>query len=161
MDNGHMTKNHMEQVLHAGQQLGNDFKRIREHHNLTLEDLHESTLITLQLLTSFEKTALFDYTRFNHVYLRYLVRAYAQAAGITPEHALDALEEARRGRYHGRLALEYLGDSPDLSPSPKHEPEPILTFTRWFSPRHPHHNGNLNTNGTLQTDRSISNDADQ
>lgn len=107
----------MPQEAEAGKRLARDMRRIREAHNLTLDDLHEETKIPLGLIQAFEDTGLFDHPQFNRVYLRSFMRTYAQVVGVDAEVALEALEEALAGRYAGSLAAEYL-DEPDRTQAP-------------------------------------------
>lgn len=93
-------------------------RRIREAHNLTINDLHDETKIPIGLIEAFEERALFDHPQFNRVYLRSFVRTYAQVVGVDSEHALDALEEALAGHYAGSLAADYLGEVPEEETPP-------------------------------------------
>ena len=70
---------------------------------MTLESLHEATKVPLELLREFEETGLFDHPMFNRVYLRSLIRAYADTVGIPPHEALSALDLALAGTYKGEL----------------------------------------------------------
>ena len=90
-----------------------DLRRIREERGLSVEALHEETKIPLGLLKQFEENGLFDHPMFNRVYLRSLVRAYAEQVSIDQDQALDYLDEALDGRYAGGLAAAYLGEAPD------------------------------------------------
>lgn len=103
----------MPQEAETGRRLARDMRRIREAHNLTVDDIHDETKIPVSLIQAFENTGLFDHPQFNRVYLRSFMRTYAQVVGIEAEVALDALEEALAGRYAGSLAAEYLDEQPD------------------------------------------------
>ena len=70
---------------------------------MTLDSLHEATKVPLELLREFEETGLFDHPMFNRVYLRSLIRAYADTVGISPKEALSALDLALAGTYNGEL----------------------------------------------------------
>ncbi len=80
-----------------------DLKTLRLQHDVSLEAIHSSTRIPLDVLEKFETSALRDNRLFNRVYLRSLVRAYADAVGISGNHAIDALDDALEGRYDGAL----------------------------------------------------------
>lgn len=113
-----------ESKAESGKRFARDLRRVRESRRLTVEDLHDETKIPLGLLQAFEETALFDHPQFNRVYLRSFVRTYANVLGIDPETAIDALEEALSDRYTGSLAIEYLGEEPDVSKAAGSEDEP-------------------------------------
>ncbi len=102
----------------SSSRLADDLRRIREDRGVTLDALHEETKIPLGLLQQFEETGLFDHPMFNRVYLRSLVRAYADTVGISTEQALAALDEALTGAYQGRLAVTYLGEAPPVEAPP-------------------------------------------
>lgn len=70
---------------------------------MTLESLHEATKVPLELLREFEETGLFNHPMFNRVYLRSLIRAYADTVGISPGEALAALDLALAGTYQHEL----------------------------------------------------------
>lgn len=103
--------------------LAQDLQRIREARGFSLDALHEETKIPLTLLRQFEATGLADHPMFNRVYLRSLVRAYAELVDLPTEAVLDALDDALSGRYDGQLmaldrdeeppAPEAVGDPPE------------------------------------------------
>jgi hypothetical protein len=86
-------------------------RRARETCGLSLQDLVESTRIPEGLLEAFETNALFGHPAFNRVYLRSVVRGYAAAVRIPESEALDGLEQALQGRYHGELARQHAASS--------------------------------------------------
>ena len=90
-----------------GIQFARDMRRVREFHGLTILDVFESTRIPEGVLQAFESTALFGHPTFNRVYLRSVVRSYAAAVRIPEADALDALEQALIGMYHGELAKRF------------------------------------------------------
>ena len=94
-----------------GERFAQDLKKIRERQGVTLDDLYEKTKISLSILVDFEVNGLLGNPLFNSVYLRSLVRTYAESTGINPERALECLESALIGMYHGELSAEYLDDS--------------------------------------------------
>ena len=115
-----------ESSKESGTRLARDMRRIREARHLTVHDLHEETKIPQGLIEAFEESALFDHPQFNRVYLRSFVRTYAQVVGIEADSALTALEEALANLYVGSLAVEYLGEAPEIEVAaepPASEPE--------------------------------------
>ncbi|MDX1546488.1 MAG: helix-turn-helix domain-containing protein [Rhodothermales bacterium] len=99
--------------------LAQDLQRIREARGFSLDALHEETKIPLTLLRQFEETGLADHPMFNRVYLRSLVRAYAELVDLPTEAVLDALDAALSGHYDGQLmALDR-----DEEPEPEEEGE--------------------------------------
>ena len=99
----------------TGQQLADDLRRIREDRNVSLDALHDETKIPVGLLQQFEDTGLFDHPMFNRVYLRSLIRAYAEMVEIPTNTALAALDQALDGSYDGLLVSEYLEGAPERS----------------------------------------------
>ena len=68
----------------------------------------------METIALFEKDVLLGDSRFQKVYLRSLVRAYAKKLSIDPVIALEGLEQALAGSYGNRLAVTYL-DEPEFS----------------------------------------------
>lgn len=87
----------------SGQQFALDLQQIREARGVALQDVHEETKIPIGLLEQFEQTGLFDHPMFNRVYLRSLVRTYAEMIHIPTDTALSALDKALNGTYRGEL----------------------------------------------------------
>lgn len=102
-----------------------DLRRIREHRGVALETLHEETRIPLNVLYEFEATGLAENPMFNQVYLRSLVRAYAAYVDVPVNRVLEALDEALRDVYDGRLAVEFLGATPSAPPAPPEVPPAV------------------------------------
>ena len=115
-------------ITASGERFARDMRRIREEHGVSLEAIHEETMISMHIIESFEQDGLFGHPTFNRVYLRSFMRSYANAANVDPERALDELERALNGEYANELAVEYLGDEPtELEPPPEpdaEEPDP-------------------------------------
>lgn len=99
----------------SGSSFPDDIRTIREKHGVAREEIHERTKISLENIQRFERGELDRHPHFNDVYLRALVRAYAEALGISEEVALQGLERSRAGSYEGELARAYLdrGDDAD------------------------------------------------
>lgn len=87
----------------SSQRLAHDLSALREEQGISLESLHEATKIPIELLREFEKTGLHSHPMFNRVYLRSLIRAYAETIGFSTETALSALDKALDGSYDGTL----------------------------------------------------------
>lgn len=85
-----------------------DMRLIREKRNISREALHADTKIALENIELFEEGDLGQHPHFNEVYLRALVRTYADVLDISTERALQALEQARKGTYEGALGDVYL-----------------------------------------------------
>jgi hypothetical protein len=100
----------------SGARYNDHLRRVRVKKNVSLEMLHEETKIPRDLLDEFEESGLLNHPQFNRVYLRSFVRTYAQAIGIKPEEALEALEESFDDRYGGSLAVLYLGQKVKKKP---------------------------------------------
>lgn len=129
-----------ESSIASGRQYGNDMRRIRELHGVTLDDVYEQTRVRFELIRAFEESALFGNEHFNRVYLRAFAGRYAEAIGVDRQLALDCLDEAIAGSYSGRLSREYLGSAED---------EPVEGDER------PHRHGRVHKNSkTRNLDRS-------
>ena len=87
----------------SGRAFAADLKALRKEKDITLRQIYDATKIPLDVLDKFEETALFGHPSFNEVYLRSLVRNYAQLVGISQAKALAALEDALGGVYEGGL----------------------------------------------------------
>ena len=99
-------------VTASGERFARDMRRIREEHDVSMEDIHDQTMISVHIIESFEQDGLFEHPTFNQVYLRSFIRSYANAAGVDPEDALEHLGRALDGEYTNELAVQYLGDEP-------------------------------------------------
>ena len=105
-------------VTASGERFARDMRRIRDEHGVSMDDIHDKTMISGHIIESFEQDGLFEHPTFNQVYLRSFIRSYANAAGIDPEDALDHLDRALAGDYANQLAVQYLGDEPTEPPAP-------------------------------------------
>jgi hypothetical protein len=85
-----------------------DMRLIREKQEVSRETLHAQTKIALENIELFERGELEQHPHFNDVYVRALVRAYADVLDISTERALQGLEQARQGTYTGALGNVYL-----------------------------------------------------
>lgn len=111
-----------------------EMRQIREARNISRSSLHEQTKVALENIELFENGELEQHPHFNDVYLRALVRSYAEALDIPPGVALRGLEKARAGTYEGELGRRYLGRGPEteqqLSASDKTDEEKDVVFPR-------------------------------
>lgn len=89
-----------------------DLRDIREARGVPLEDVQQQTRIPVDILRRFEAGDLTGDAHYNEVYLRALLRSYAQAVQISPQEALKAYEAARDSTYAGALRQQYLGEAP-------------------------------------------------
>ena len=103
-------------VTASGERFARDMRRIRDEHGVSMDDIHDETMISLHIIESFEQDGLFEHPTFNRVYLRSFIRSYANAAGVDPDDALTHLERALEGAYGNELAVQYLGDEPTEPP---------------------------------------------
>lgn len=101
-----------------------DLRDIREERSVPLEDVQQQTRIPVDILRRFEAGDLVHDPQYNEVYLRALLRSYAQAVQVSPQEALKAYEAAREGTYAGTLRQHYLGEAPPPpTEAPLTEPE--------------------------------------
>ena len=102
-----------------GERFARDMRRIREEREVTIDRVHQDTMIATELIEEFESHGLFDHPAYNEVYLRSFVQTYAECIGIAPDTAVDALQLALDGRYTNQLAAEYLDEEPVEPPTPE------------------------------------------
>lgn len=96
----------------SGRRFAADLRGIRIRKGITLDEIYEQTRVRHELISMLEDTALFEHELFNRVYLRALVRRYAEILQIDPEVTLISLDEALKGMYEGRLGQQYLEEYP-------------------------------------------------
>lgn len=101
-----------ESPSEASQRFARDLRRIREDREVSIAEVSDATQIDETQLEAFEGGALFGKSTMNPVYLRALVRAYAEAVGISPEDAATQFEGAGEGDYDNQLAVQYLDVPP-------------------------------------------------
>ncbi len=92
-----------------GRYLWWDLKLYRERQELSLEYLHERLRIAPQVLAEFEEAGLVGHPVYNPVYVRALLRAYAQEVGLPPDEVVHLYDLSVQGKYRGALARKYLG----------------------------------------------------
>ncbi len=91
-----------------------DLRSLREARGVSLETIRDATRVPVDVLGTFEASALHGNRLFNRVYLRSLVRAYAGAVDYDPDRAVFCLEEALAGQYDGALLRD---DAPEETPA--------------------------------------------
>jgi hypothetical protein len=100
------------------QRFAADLRAIRESRNISFETVRQEIKVPSGILQELEETSLLNHPMYNRVYLRSLVRSYAEAIGLEGDLALQALDEALEGRYSGSLVGETDGGSLRESGSP-------------------------------------------
>lgn len=85
--------------------IGHDLAVIRIHQNLTLDDIHRATRISVETLKKIEDGSIFTSKEENNTYIRSFVRAYAKALKIDEELTIRALDQFEAGTYE-HLLLE-------------------------------------------------------
>ena len=103
-----------------------DLSTLREAQGVTVERIHQQSKIPLHVLQDFEADALLGNPIFNRVYLRSLVKTYADSLRLPTGEVLGALESAYAGE---PKSLRYLGprslDAPvDAGPAPSAAAKP-------------------------------------
>lgn len=78
-----------------------DLRTLREDRGVSLQRIQTETRIPLDVLRTFEETGLEGNRTFNRVYLRSLVRTYAQSIGVPVDGVIQGLDDAFEGRYGG------------------------------------------------------------
>lgn len=114
----------------TGSHLAHDLRAIREARNVTLDEVQQETRMPGDILRRFEAGELVNDPHYNEVYLRNLLRAYAQAVNISPQEVSSAYEKAKAGTYDGGLRRQYLGG--DAKPE---EPKRVAPPTAKEEPR--------------------------
>ncbi len=98
--------------------LERDLRAIREKRSVSLDTLQRETRMPGDILNRFEAGGLIGDASYSEVYLRNLLKAYAQALGISPQEVKDAYEKAKAGTYDGRLRSLYLEGGAETSAAP-------------------------------------------
>lgn len=103
-----------------------DLRTLREDRGVSLQRIQTETRIPIDVLRQFEENGLEGSRTFNRVYLRSLVRTYAQSIGIPVAGVMQGLDDALEGRYGGlqtdgrRTATsEASADEPVAAPLPE------------------------------------------
>ena len=85
-----------------------DLRAIREAHGVTLETVEHETRMPPDILRRFEVGKLVGDPHYNEVYLRNLLKSYAQALGISYPEVEKAYAATKAGHYDGSLRRLYL-----------------------------------------------------
>lgn len=115
----------------TGPRLAHDLRAIREARNVTLDEVQRETRMPGDILRRFEAGELVNDPHYNEVYLRNLLKSYAQALGISPQEVISAFDKAKSGAYDGELRRRYVekkaaSEEPARAapPKPAEEPRP-------------------------------------
>ncbi|MEP0545830.1 MAG: helix-turn-helix transcriptional regulator [Rhodothermales bacterium] len=93
----------------TGPRLAHDLRAIREARNVSLDDVQRETRMPGDILRRFEDGELVNDPHYNEVYLRNLLKSYAQALGLSPQEVSAAYEKAKTGAYDGELRRRHIG----------------------------------------------------
>lgn len=107
--------------------LAQDLRAIREERDVTLDDVQRDTRMPADILGRFEAGDLIGDPHYNEVYLRNLLKSYAQALGISPQEVVNAYDQVKSGGYDGGLRRRYLdgGAAPAAESGRVAEPESV------------------------------------
>jgi hypothetical protein len=115
----------------TGPRLAHDLRAIREARNVSLDDVQRETRMPSDILRRFEDGELVNDPHYNEVYLRNLLKSYAQALGLSPQEVSAAYEKAKAGDYDGELRRRHIegktgpAESQRRAPAePRSEPAP-------------------------------------
>ncbi len=87
----------------GGPRFERDLRELRQQRGISIGYVQQQTRIPADVLERFENGRLVGDPNFNEVYLKALLRAYAEAVGIAPQQVLSAYEAQKGGSYDGRL----------------------------------------------------------
>ena len=113
--------------------LAHDLRAIREARGVSLDEVQRETRMPGDILRRFEAGDLVGDSHYNEVYLRNLLKSYAQALDISPQEVISSFESAKAGGYEGELRRRYLGGkgakpapggTPDAQPADSERSEP-------------------------------------
>lgn len=99
-----------------------DLREIRESRGITLEQVQKRTRIPLDVLERLEQGQLIRDPQFNEVYLKALIRSYAESIDLSGSEVLEVYETHKLGLYRGKLRT-HLGE--EVAPEPEPEPEEV------------------------------------
>jgi hypothetical protein len=112
--------------------LAHDLRAIREKRGVSLDEVQRDTRMPGDILGRFEAGDLIGDPHYNEVYLRNLLRSYAQALDLSPQEVVTAYEHAKDDSYDGSLRRRYLEEgaakpeapTPPASEAPPQEAPP-------------------------------------
>ncbi len=107
----------------SGPRMEHDLRAIREARDLSLDALQRETRMPSDILRRFEAGELVGDANYNEVYLRNLLKSYAQALDLSPQELNAAYEATRGGVYDGSLRQVHLEGGKE-APPPKPPPKP-------------------------------------
>lgn len=109
----------------AGTRFAHDLRAIREERGVSLDDVQQDTRMPADILGRFESGDLIGDQHYNEVYLRNLLKSYAQALGISAHEVLSAYDQAKAGGYDGALRRRFLatGAEPEAEQKPASQPK--------------------------------------
>lgn len=103
-------------------QLHEDLVAIRTHKQLSVQDVHDQTRITMYNIEQLENGMMFDSDR-NPTYIRNFARTYGKGLGISLDDMSRALDMMNAGNYDGFLARKYAsGQAPPAESTPETPP---------------------------------------
>ena len=128
----------------SASRLAQDLRAIREQRNVSLDDVQRDTRMPADILGRFEAGDLIGDQHYNEVYLRNLLKSYAQALGISPQEVTNAYDQVKSGSYDGGLRRRYLDggatpktDAPPPSVDAAEEAAPVATHDETPKKRKP------------------------
>jgi len=108
----------------AATRFAHDLRAIREERGVSLDDVQQETRMPADILGRFESGDLIGDQHYNEVYLRNLLRSYAQALGISAQEVLSAYDQAKAGAYDGALRRRFLAAGAEQEPEQKPASQP-------------------------------------
>lgn len=103
-----------------------DLREIREDRGVSLPQVQQDTRIPVDVLERFEMGRLTGDPHFNEVYLKALLRAYADSVGVPPADVVKAYQAQSAGTYSGELRQHLPGAAaPAPAPVPPPAEEPV------------------------------------
>jgi len=87
--------------------IGKDLGTIRKHLGYELDDVYQSTRISMEILNRIENDSLFSDPNENIIYVRSFARTYARALKIPDNLILKSLDQYETGIYNGTLLEAY------------------------------------------------------
>ena len=110
----------------AATRFAHDLRAIREERGVSLDDVQQDTRMPADILGRFESGELIGDQHYNEVYLRNLLKSYAQALGISAQEVLSAYDQAKAGAYDGALRRRFLAGEakPEAEQKPASQPSP-------------------------------------
>lgn len=86
--------------------LGTDLAALRKSREKSIDEIHQSTKIPKNVLSSIEDNTIFADITNNPTYIRSYVRSYAKALSVEERKIVYALDKVEKGNYAGSLIDE-------------------------------------------------------